>query len=86
MSLIPTGHPLHARCWRTAPALVRGLGGRPGPVLYVVVVPRRRVVDVNLPCASPQWTPSERAHRAQIFVSWPRPGWIAAGCGTASPR
>ena len=48
---------------------IRGLGHLLGLVLYVFVVPRRQVVDVNLRLCFPQWSPRERRRvTREVFV------------------
>jgi KDO2-lipid IV(A) lauroyltransferase len=48
---------------------VRALGRALGLLLYVLVVPRRKVVDVNLRLCFPQWTPAQRRRAArEVFV------------------
>jgi len=48
---------------------VRGLGYVLGRVLYALVWPRRRVVDVNLRLCFPGWTPAQRRRVArEVFV------------------
>jgi Kdo2-lipid IVA lauroyltransferase/acyltransferase len=49
--------------------VVRALGVGLGVLLYALVWPRRKVVDVNLRLCFPQWTPAERRRRArEVFV------------------
>lgn len=59
------------RCLAPLPlAWVRALGHALGLFLYVVVVPRRHVVDTNLRLCFPQWTPAERRRVArEVFVN-----------------
>lgn len=48
---------------------VRALGTALGLLLYLVVWPRRRVVQVNLRLCFPQWTPAQRRRVArEVFV------------------
>lgn len=50
-------------------AWVRGLGATLGLLLFVVVIPRRRVVDTNLRLCFPQWSAERRRQVArQVFV------------------
>ncbi|MBI2769532.1 MAG: lipid A biosynthesis acyltransferase [Burkholderiales bacterium] len=61
--------------------LVRAMGWVLGWVLYVLVVPRRRVVNVNLALCFPQWTTSQRAALVpKLFIriaqSWLDRGWL----------
>jgi Kdo2-lipid IVA lauroyltransferase/acyltransferase len=50
-------------------AWVRGLGRVLGLVLYMLVWPRRKVVDVNLRLCFPQWTPAQRRRATrEVFV------------------
>jgi KDO2-lipid IV(A) lauroyltransferase len=50
-------------------AWVRALGTALGLVLWLVVWPRRKVVDVNLRLCFPQWSARERRRRArEVFV------------------
>ncbi len=65
-------------------AWVRGLGWVLGRVLYVVVVPRRRVVATNLALCFPQWTASQRrALVPRVFVcvaqAWLDRSWLWHG-------
>ncbi|TWO70471.1 lipid A biosynthesis acyltransferase [Caenimonas sedimenti] len=49
---------------------VRAFGHAVGLLLYLVVVPRRKVVDVNLRLCFPQWSEAERrAVARQVFVN-----------------
>lgn len=62
-------------------AWVRALGYALGLFLYVVIVPRRRVVDANLRVCFPQWSPAERRRVTRgVFVhvaqSWLDRGWL----------
>jgi KDO2-lipid IV(A) lauroyltransferase len=60
---------------------IRALGWVLGWVLYVVIVPRRHVVDTNLRLCFPQWSAVER-HRVtrEVFVhvaqSWLDRAWL----------
>ena len=61
--------------------LVRAMGWALGWVLYVLVVPRRHVVNVNLALCFPQWTAAQRAALVpRIFIhvaqSWLDRGWL----------
>ncbi|MGO4393132.1 lysophospholipid acyltransferase family protein [Variovorax sp. M-6] len=61
--------------------LVRGFGAVLGRVLYVLAVPRRRVVDTNLALCFPDKSPAERHRMArQTFVyvaqSWLDRSWL----------
>ncbi|MBU1358107.1 MAG: lipid A biosynthesis acyltransferase [Gammaproteobacteria bacterium] len=61
--------------------LVRGFGAVLGRVLYVVAVPRRRVVDANLALCFPDRSRAERARLARetfVFVaqSWLDRSWL----------
>lgn len=48
---------------------VRALGHVLGLLLYAVVWPRRKVVDVNLRLCFPQWTPAQRRRATrEVFV------------------
>ena len=48
---------------------VRALGHALGLLLYVLVWPRRRVVEVNLRLCFPQWTPQQRRRvTREVFV------------------
>lgn len=65
-------------------AWVRALGWLLGWFLYLVVIPRRRVVKVNLALCFPQWTPDQRARLVpKIFVrfaqAWLDRGWLWHG-------
>jgi len=65
-------------------AWIRALGWALGRFLYVVVVPRRRVVQVNLALCFPQWTPRQRRALApRVFVhvaqAWLDRSWIWHG-------
>jgi Kdo2-lipid IVA lauroyltransferase/acyltransferase len=60
---------------------LRGIASLLGRVLYVVVVPRRRVVHVNLALCFPQRSPAERRALAkQVFVAvaqaWLDRSWL----------
>ncbi|MDM0011378.1 lipid A biosynthesis acyltransferase [Variovorax sp. J22P168] len=60
---------------------VRGFGAVLGRVLYVLAVPRRRVVDTNLALCFPDRTPAERERMAResfVFVaqSWLDRSWL----------
>jgi KDO2-lipid IV(A) lauroyltransferase len=60
---------------------VRALGYGLGMVLYVLVWPRRKVVDVNLRMCFPQWSDAQRARvRRGVFIhvaqSWLDRGWL----------
>jgi Kdo2-lipid IVA lauroyltransferase/acyltransferase len=62
-------------------AWLRGIASLLGRVLYVVVVPRRRVVHVNLALCFPQRSPAERRALAkQVFVAvaqaWLDRSWL----------
>jgi Kdo2-lipid IVA lauroyltransferase/acyltransferase len=73
------------RCLAHLPlAWVRGLGWALGRVLYVLILPRRRVVLTNLRRCFPQWTQAQRAQVArQTFVhfaqAWLDRGWLWHG-------
>ena len=61
--------------------VVRGLGAALGPVLYVLAVPRRRVVDANLALCYPDKSPAERRRIARetfVYVaqSWLDRSWL----------
>ncbi len=61
--------------------LIRGFGAALGRVLYVVAVPRRRVVDINLKlCFPDQSEPARRLIARQTFIyvaqSWLDRGWL----------
>jgi KDO2-lipid IV(A) lauroyltransferase len=65
-------------------AWVRALGWLLGRFLYFVVIPRRRIVKVNLALCFPQWTPQQRARLGpQIFVrfaqAWLDRSWLWHG-------
>jgi KDO2-lipid IV(A) lauroyltransferase len=65
-------------------AWVRALGWLLGWFLYLVVIPRRRVVKVNLALCFPQWTPGQRARlTSRIFVrfaqAWLDRSWLWHG-------
>lgn len=65
-------------------AWVRALGWLLGWVLYIVVKPRRRVVQVNLEQCFPQWRPQQRAALVpQVFIrfaqAWLDRGWLWHG-------
>ncbi|MDW5444091.1 lipid A biosynthesis acyltransferase [Polaromonas sp. SM01] len=65
-------------------AVVRGLGVALGGLLYVVAVPRRRVVDTNLRLCFPERTEQERrAMTRQTFVffaqAWLDRSWLWHG-------
>lgn len=60
---------------------VRALGTAVGLALYVLVAPRRHVVDVNLRLCFPHWSPAQRRRVArEVFVrvaqSWFDRGWL----------
>jgi KDO2-lipid IV(A) lauroyltransferase len=60
---------------------VRALGWMLGSVLYVLVRPRRHVVDVNLRLCFPQWPPARRREvTRQMFLrfaqAWLDRGWL----------
>ena len=62
-------------------AVVRGLGRALGLVLYALVWPRRKVVDVNLRLCFPQWTGAQRRRVTRdVFVhvaqAWLDRGWL----------
>jgi len=51
-------------------AWVRAMGRALGVLLYVLIVPRRHVVDTNLRLCFPHWTPAQRRRIArQVFVN-----------------
>jgi KDO2-lipid IV(A) lauroyltransferase len=63
---------------------IRALGLVLGLVLYVLVVPRRRVVDVNLRLCFPQWSARERRrvarqHFVSVAQSWLDRAWLWHG-------
>jgi KDO2-lipid IV(A) lauroyltransferase len=63
---------------------VRGMGFALGLVLYALVWPRRKVVDVNLRLCFPQWTASQRRRTTrEVFVnvaqSWLDRAWLWHG-------
>jgi Kdo2-lipid IVA lauroyltransferase/acyltransferase len=63
---------------------IRALGWLLGWFLYVVVIPRRRVVNVNLALCFPGWTAERRARLVpQLFVkiaqSWLDRSWLWHG-------
>lgn len=65
-------------------AWIRALGLVLGLVLYVLVVPRRRVVDVNLRLCFPQWSARERRrvarqHFVYVAQSWLDRAWLWHG-------
>ena len=65
-------------------AWVRALGWVLGWALYLLVVPRRRVVMTNLRLCFPQWTQAQRVRVAQgVFVhfaqAWLDRGWLWHG-------
>jgi Kdo2-lipid IVA lauroyltransferase/acyltransferase len=65
-------------------AWVRALGWLLGRFLYFVVIPRRRIVKVNLALCFPQWTPEQRARLGpKIFVrfaqAWLDRSWLWHG-------
>ena len=65
-------------------AWIRALGWVLGWILYVVIVPRRHVVQTNLALCFPQWTPRQRrALVPRIFVriaqSWLDRSWLWHG-------
>lgn len=65
-------------------AWVRALGTALGWLLYAVVLPRRRVVHVNLALCFPHWPPARRrAVARQVFIrvaqSWLDRGWLWHG-------
>src|SRR5512140_2189432 len=60
---------------------LRALGWVLGGVLYLLVVPRRRVVDTNLRLCFPQWSAAERRRvTREVFVhvaqSWLDRAWL----------
>ena len=62
-------------------ALTRALGVLFGAVLYVLVVPRRRVVQANFALCFPSWSAAERRqHTRQMFVhfaqAWLDRAWL----------
>ncbi|HSI55488.1 MAG TPA: lipid A biosynthesis acyltransferase [Ramlibacter sp.] len=64
--------------------LIRAFGWVLGWVLYGVVVPRRRVVNVNLALCFPDWTPAQRRRLVpQLFIriaqSWLDRSWLWHG-------
>lgn len=65
-------------------AWVRAFGHAVGLLLHVVVVPRRRVVDVNLRLCFPQWSEARRRQVArEVFVNvaqaWFDRAWLWHG-------
>ncbi len=65
-------------------AWVRALGWALGRVLYLLILPRRRVVLTNLRVCFPDWTPAHRQQVArQTFVhfaqAWLDRGWLWHG-------
>jgi len=65
-------------------AWVRALGWLLGWVLYFVVKPRRRVVQVNLEQCFPHWTPRQRSALVpRVFIrfaqAWLDRGWLWHG-------
>ena len=63
---------------------IRALGWLLGWFLYFVVIPRRRVVNVNLALCFPGWTAERRARLVpQLFVkiaqSWLDRSWLWHG-------
>ncbi len=65
-------------------AWIRAFGHAVGLLLYVVVVPRRKVVDVNLRLCFPHWTEQERRDAArEVFVhvaqAWFDRAWLWHG-------
>ncbi|HEX2543515.1 MAG TPA: lipid A biosynthesis acyltransferase, partial [Ramlibacter sp.] len=62
-------------------AWVRALGYALGLVLHAAVIPRRKVVDVNLRLCFPQWSETERRRvRREVFIyvaqAWLDRGWL----------
>jgi KDO2-lipid IV(A) lauroyltransferase len=65
-------------------AWVRAFGRAVGLLLYLVVVPRRKVVDVNLRLCFPQWSAAERKRVGrEVFVhvaqAWFDRAWLWHG-------
>lgn len=65
-------------------AWVRAFGWCVGQLLYVLVIPRRRVVHVNLTLCFPQWTDAQRRRTArEVFVrvaqAWFDRAWLWHG-------
>ena len=70
---------------------LRALGWLLGWVLYCVIVPRRRVVAVNLALCFPDWTPQRRARLARLtFIriaqSWLDRSWLWHGAPEVTLR
>jgi KDO2-lipid IV(A) lauroyltransferase len=64
--------------------LIRALGTLLGAVLYLVIVPRRRVVHTNLALCFPHWSPARRrAVARRVFVlfaqAWLDRSWLWHG-------
>jgi Kdo2-lipid IVA lauroyltransferase/acyltransferase len=65
-------------------SVTRALGSVLGWILYIIVVPRRRVVQTNLALCFPQWTASQRrALVPKVFVhfaqAWLDRSWLWHG-------
>jgi KDO2-lipid IV(A) lauroyltransferase len=61
--------------------VVRAMGAALGALLYVIVVPRRRVALRNLELCFPQWTPAQRRsvvreHFVLFAQAWLDRGWL----------
>ena len=62
---------------------IRAMGWALGWFLYFVVLPRRRIVRVNLALCYPDWTPAQRAKLVpKIFVrfaqAWLDRSWLGS--------
>lgn len=72
-------------------SFVRGLGRVLGLVLYVLVVPRRKVVMANLRVCFPAWSEQERrrvarAHFVYVAQSWLDRSWLWHGAPEVTRR
>ena len=97
--MLPLKEAIAAWLSRAVLALVRALGRLPLPVirgvglvmgwiLFVLAVPRLRVVLVNLALCFPHWTRRQRwSHRLYKHLCiFPVPGSTGDGCGKRQPR
>ena len=64
--------------------VLRAMGAALGRVLFVLVVPRRKVALRNLELCFPQASAQRTQWARESFIVFARPGWIAAGCGPPS--